>query len=282
MKKLILFLSLLSIFVLLPTAYGAQMYFQDDFEYSDSIGNHGWGSPDSNIEQMSSGGLNNSGCIRVRYDHKGTPGYWLGVNVSALNLSDIYVRFYFKRTSWVEGGCKFLKIFGKSNDPQGYANTSFQLNYSGGDLFEVSYGAGYAYANDTQSVIRYRGDHSDESVVVHTSKGTFDPPDDRWVCFEAHIKYNTNGNRDGEYQVWIDGTLWLNATNIVNRNDANSQYIRSVDLANYTHPWSDTWYLWYDSIVISDSYIGPLDVNAGDPPPTEDPPPAEPTMHEVQ
>jgi hypothetical protein len=74
------------------------------------------------------------------------------------------------------------------------------------------------------------------------------------------MKYNDNGKRNGHYRVWIDGKLRLYANNVKNRNDLNSLFFGSVQLANYCHSnWEKTWHLWYDNVIIADQYIGPLD-----------------------
>jgi len=259
MKQIKITVSTVVIFLLMLGYAQARIIFQDDFDgYTDSPGNHGWGIS-SNISLQPSGGMNNSQCVMVTYDRPGTPPYWFGRNVSDENLQEIYVRFYFKVDD-PSGGCKFLKLFGKENSPQGYANSTFAINYFSGQLSEVSYGDGSGVSNDTQHVIRYNGSHTDSNVSIVNSSDTFDPRDGKWHCFEANMKYNDNGKRNGHYRVWIDGKLRLYANNVKNRNDLNSLFFGSVQLANYCHSnWEKTWHLWYDNVIIADQYIGPLD-----------------------
>lgn len=235
----------------------ARVIFQDDFDsYSDSPENHGWGTS-SNISLQTSGGVNNSHCAMVTYDRSGTSPYWFGVNVANENMSEIYVRFYF-RVDDPSGGCKFLKLFGIRNGDS-YANSTFGLNYYSNTLNDVQYGGGDGLSNDSQRIIRFNGTRSDENVTIHKSTGEFDPRDGKWHCFEAHMKYNDNGQRNGIYRVWIDGEMRLHAANVKNRNDLNSRFFESVQLANYCHSnWSHLWHLWFDDVVIADEPIGPI------------------------
>jgi hypothetical protein len=195
------------------------------------------------------GCFNGTKCARVRYSEPGTGPYWFGKKIDSYNLSEIYVKFYFKVVG-PSGGAKFLKIFGEPNDPEGYANTTFAIKYHTGSLSEISYGDGTSKTNDTQHIIKYDGKTKDEEVNIIHSTDQIDIADGNWHLFKAHIKYNRNGKRDGVYRVWVDGVLRVHAENIKNRNDRNSMNIRSVDLANYS-PSNNNWELWYDEIVIS-------------------------------
>ncbi|RKY37203.1 MAG: hypothetical protein DRP78_01645, partial [Candidatus Omnitrophota bacterium] len=241
----------------------ARVIFEDDFDsYMDSPENHGWGIG-SNVAITETEGRNGSRGIMVTYNTSGTSPYWFGKNINAEQLGDIYVRFYFKAhdpeyagtEDAYYGGCKFLKIFG-SHDGEGYANTTWAINYNHPMIREVSYGDGSGLDNDCQCIIRFAGSHTDPEVVVHTTSTDYSLVDNQWHCFEAYFKYNTNGNSDGEYQVWIDGSTVVHATNVKNRNDLNAAYFNAVHFANYSHYNTHTWYLYYDDIVFADNYIG--------------------------
>ena len=253
------------VFLCCGKTLNAQILFEDNFDgYSDSPENHGWGMS-SNVSVTDTGGLNGSRGIVVTYNTSGTGPYWFGKNVNDEQLNNIYVRFYFKvhdpeyagTEDAYYGGCKFLKIFG-SHDGEGYANTTWGINYDNPIIREVSYGNGSGLKNDCQCVIRFAGSHTDLEVVVNTISSDYHLVDDEWHCFEAHFKYNTNGNRDGEYQVWIDGNTVVHATNVKNRYDLNAAYFNAIHFANYSHYNTHTWYLYYDDIVFADSYIGPI------------------------
>lgn len=255
MRSFSLIVSLLVFCVGIPPVFG-KVIFQDDFDgYTNSIS--GWGAG-TNVTLQNNGGIDNSKCARVNYTSKGTGPYYFSKNILSHKLSEIYVRFYFK-VDYPSGGSKFLKLFGESDAPVGYANTTFALNYSSNTLNELSYGDGSGTSNDTQTIIRYSGKAFDSNVNVVKFSNSFDPRDGKWHCFEAHMKYNTNGKRDGVYRVWIDGNLRIHATNVKNRNDKNSMFFRSVDLANYcSDKFENAWNLWYDNVVISTEPIGTL------------------------
>lgn len=261
MRSIIITLFLVFFTVSFTPAFG-EVIFQDDFDdYTGEITNWSVG---SKVSIDSSGGIDGSQAARVHYDQSGTSGYWFSKNVQSHNLDEVYIRFYFKMDK-PSGGSKFLKLFGQKDEPRGYANTTFAINYYSGKLEEISYGDGSGTSNDTQAVIKYNGQHTDGSVEVLKATESFDGADGNWHCFEAYMKYNSDGKRDGEYQVWIDGTTRIHAVNIKNRHDDNSMFFKNIDLANYCHSNFETpWNLWYDNVVISTKRIGCLDNAAGD------------------
>ncbi len=264
-KRFVIICSVVFLGMVICKDVGAEIIFQDDFDgYSDSPANHGWG-VSSNISMVDDQGVNGSRCAMVTYNCSGTSPYWFGVNVSSFNRNALYVRFYFKVDD-PSGGCKFLKLFGKRDQPEGYANTTLAINYYNSLLYEISYGDGSGTTNDTQTIIRYAGKHSDSNVNVLVAEGPFDPRDGKWHFYEFYMKYSDDGKRNGEYKVWIDGQLRVHAVNVKNRHDDNSNEFDSVQLANYCHSnWSHTWHLWYDNVVIADEYIGPFGPS-GEPP----------------
>jgi hypothetical protein len=238
------------------TDLNAAILFQDDFNYTGSPTAHGWNAIGSRIAVVSGGVTNNA--AEVTYSSSGTSYYAFSKNIQSFNKSAIYVRFYFKADT-PSGGCKFLKLFGVSGGSGIYANTTFAINYYSGTLQEISYGPGDSTANDTQATIGYGGSHTDSAVSVPTHLGSITVANRGWHCFEIYMKYNDDNQRNGEYKVWYDGALQVHATNVKNRHNSDPKVFKSIDLANYCHSnWSQTWHLWFDNVVISDSYIGPI------------------------
>ncbi|QNK60129.1 cadherin-like beta sandwich domain-containing protein [Paenibacillus sp. PAMC21692] len=239
----------------------SNLVFEDNFDsYTDSPRNHGWGEVHSAVVIDPVGGKNGSHAAKVQYT---TPEQvvMLRNDVSNYDLNQVFVSFDFKLDSPVDndpstkGGSKFLKLFGKDglnpNGADGVANTTFGLEYTTNKLIEVSYGKGTDLNNDTQTTIGYNGNHIDSLVNIRYSTDTFVPQTNQWHSFKAFMKYNSNGNRDGEYIVWIDGELRLYATNVTNRNVLNSDEFKYVSLGDYSrvnadHPWN----LWYDNVQI--------------------------------
>ena len=234
----------------------ARIIFQDDFEN----GLAGW-ALGSNVSIAEFGGADGMKCAKVVYNCSGTGPYWFSHSVSTENVSELWIRFNFKRDCLSGsglGGCKFLKLFGKQDTPEGYANTTFAINGFSASLYEISYGNGEGILNDTQMTIGYRGTKTDPEVIIEYSSASFMPQNNRWHNFEIHMKYNDTGQRNGIYEVWIDSNPWLRAVNIKNRHDSNSNEFRSVDLANYSNsnpvPYLE-WHLYYDNIIISTERI---------------------------
>ncbi|MHA6485003.1 cadherin-like beta sandwich domain-containing protein [Paenibacillus sp. strain BS8-2] len=239
----------------------ANLVFEDNFDsYTDSPRNHGWGEVHSAVVIDPTGGKDGTHAAKVQYT---TPEQviMLRNEVSNYDLNQVFVSFDFKLDSPVDndpstkGGSKFLKLFGKDglspNGADGYANTTFGLWYTSNTLNEISYGSGSDLANDTQTTISYNGNHLDSLVDVRYSTDTFVPQTNQWHNFKAFMKYNSNGNRDGEYIVWIDGELRLHATNVKNRHELNSDEFKWISLGDYSkvnaaHPWN----LWYDNVQI--------------------------------
>ncbi|OUS77786.1 hypothetical protein B1748_03105 [Paenibacillus sp. MY03] len=239
----------------------AQVLFEDDFNgYTDAPSNHGWGAS-SAISIDPTGGVDGSHAAKVTIIGEGTRP--LSRNVARDNISQVYVKFDFRMDN-PSGGIKFLKLFGRHIEPNanfGYANATFGLNYWQNWLQDIQYGNGNtSLNNDSNNIIYYQGNHNDPEVVVDHSSQPFDPKDGQWHTYEAFMRYNTVGNRDGEFMVLIDGVPTLHATNVKNHHDLNSGEFNKVNLADYTSAQHNgtPWHLWYDNVVIMDNV--PADV----------------------
>jgi len=84
----------------------------------------------------------------------------------------------------------------------------------------------------------------------------------RWYCFEAMVKLNTPGLLDGEQAFWIDGIKILHARKIRWR-DSELLKLNFFWFCVYIHQANRDNTCWYDDLVISTEYVGPLD---GEPP----------------
>jgi hypothetical protein len=258
MRQPILIVFLIAIAIVHSKPAFARIIFQDNFDQHDSSIT-GWNTG-SQVYLEKSGGVNNSQHVRVNYTHQHTLPYVFSKMIGEHNLNEIYVRFYFKIGPKAEGGSKFLKLFGKRDDPTGYANSTFTMQYETSRIFEVSYGRGAKTVNDTQDYIRFNGKQTDPAVKILTYTSPFSPTVDKWHCFEVHMRYNDDNQRNGIYRVWIDGQLRVHATNITNRHNSNSRFFGEVALGNYgAHGKGNVnWNLHYDELVISTQYIGPM------------------------
>jgi len=229
--------------------------FSDNFDnYSDSPTNHGWFWEDRDIPSFvdiyPTEGDRGSRGLKVTYQNEGNDA-WIEVPGDYSSLGEIYIRFYAKSDGPLSSS-KFLKIFGLQTGT-GYANTTLSMMPYSGTL-ALLFGQGITTNNDAGASI-YLDGSTVSGVTVDVSSSNF-IPDDTWRCYELFMKYNTNDNSDGVYKVWIDGVLRLHATNVKNRHNLNTRGIWGVQLGGYTHGAATVWHIWYDDIIISDSYIG--------------------------
>lgn len=282
--KHISMLVFVGLFVWTATTAVAGVLFQDNFDsYSDSPKNHGWGWVGDQVTLNSTSGRNGSHGIVVRYNKNGFPGeHALTKDLASYNGQEIFVRLYFKVGPNPTRGSKFLKFFGAPASDGKSANTTFALKYESTKLEEISYGDGTSTSNDTQTTIKYDGNitnwSADPLVVLKKQNGVFNPQDGQWHCFEVRMKYNSNNQRDGAYQVWIDGTLWIDASNVKNRHNSNP-FFSHFNLGDYSAQPTTDWSIYYDDVVVSTSYIGPKgttssppdEVTTPDTPPTDAP-----------
>jgi hypothetical protein len=81
----------------------------------------------------------------------------------------------------------------------------------------------------------------------------------RWVCVESRAKLNTPGKKDGLNQLWIDGRLEAERTNLDWRGSYAQQGINAVFLEAYWNAGSPVRQCrWIDNFVISTKPIGPV------------------------
>jgi len=80
---------------------------------------------------------------------------------------------------------------------------------------------------------------------------------DRWYSFEIMVRVNTPGQRNGRAAFWIDGELAGDFPGLEFRN-TNSLKVNFVTLSTYSEYQHANKVLWYDDVVASRSYIGPM------------------------
>jgi len=83
------------------------------------------------------------------------------------------------------------------------------------------------------------------------------PKRGEWVCLEHMIKVNTIGKADGELAAWIDGKLYLHYRGFRWRKTERLRLKRfTIDI--YIHKARQNNVVWYDDVVLSTGYIGPM------------------------
>jgi hypothetical protein len=81
----------------------------------------------------------------------------------------------------------------------------------------------------------------------------------RWICVEARLKLNTPGQQDGVAQLWVDGVLDAERSNLDFRSTYDARTINAVLLEAYWNSGSPSdQYRWYDDLVVSTKPIGPV------------------------
>jgi hypothetical protein len=81
----------------------------------------------------------------------------------------------------------------------------------------------------------------------------------RWVCIESHVQLNTSGQKDGVFNLWIDGKLEASRTDLDWHGDWKDYGINAIFLENYWNSGSvKRQARWFDHFVISTKPIGPL------------------------
>lgn len=83
------------------------------------------------------------------------------------------------------------------------------------------------------------------------------PARGEWVCLEQMIQLNTVGEADGELAAWIDGELYLHMKGFRWRSDEKLRAKR-FNLGIYIHRAEQDNTVWYDDVVLSTGYVGPV------------------------
>jgi len=205
------------------------------------------------------------GSLRAAYPIATGGVYAWAVYKIPANTNDIYLDFWAKMPGSKQG-VKFLKVFG-GNDGVGYSNTTFGLDYTGGDpgsMYQVSFGDGSAKANDTASVINFDGTYpqwigrsSGKAAVETLPKSRWKSSDwgVDWHHFKLHLKYNSgttaeNEAADGEYYVEIDGKVYVKATGLFNRHYSNLPIDR-IEFFNWAQNGTQPFEIWLDDIRVT-------------------------------
>jgi predicted O-methyltransferase YrrM len=95
------------------------------------------------------------------------------------------------------------------------------------------------------------GPADDERVVLQR---------DKWYCLEHMIQANDPGKANGELAAWIDGKLYIHYTGIRWRTTPDVK-LKRFGIGVYVHNATRDNKVWYDEVVLSTGYVGPLEGN---------------------
>lgn len=196
----------------------------------------------------------------------GMGGPWANFTVPP-NTESIYLDFWAKMPNGI-GGLKWCKIFGKVNDPVGYANTTLGPMWGPntttvGEFMGVAFGDGSTTTNDQANGIRFTGNsnilgRSYGIATVLTPQMSYWPGSNwgtSWHHFRIHIKFNdgtsaANEVPDGVVYEEIDGKVYVDATGVYNRYYGNGP-INYVGFFGWAQSDPQPFDVWLDNIVIS-------------------------------
>ncbi len=251
-SKYFLFSFLLSL-CFINQSYSAVL-FQDDFNYTDAFSNHGWGEVSAQSSVAANSGPDGSNSLKISFsaDQINRQHNWK----APANTQELYIKYNFKMdcgTGKCVGGAKFLKLFGIRNGTI-YANTTTGMVYQTSLLEGLSYGC-TGDTRDTAAMINYNGSGGaacSPLTLSGTLPGAINPIDGKWHTWEVHMKYNDNGQNNGIYDVWYDGTKILGITGVNNRSDNDSKYFDYIQLGGWNQYYGGIPYnILYDNLVIS-------------------------------
>ncbi len=173
---------------------------------------------------------------------------------------DIYWRIYVKhQDGWTGGGPAKLSR-ATSMATSGWAQAMIAHVWSSGEALTLDPASGVR--GNTVVTTRYNdfpnlhwlGNRPTSKFKLHSTEES-----GWWVCVEARAKLNTPGKKDGVNQLWIDGRLEAERTNLDWRGTYTEHGINAVFLETY---WNDgspvTQSRWIDNFVISTEPIGPV------------------------
>mgnify|MGYP006284611813 CR=1 FL=1 len=247
MTKLFKIFLITCVFSLFITGFAfGETLFSDDLDWSgsDFQGSGGW--QYVTFEKLSSGGVNNSGCMRAY--GKGNGAY---IDIEGLgNHLELYIRFYAKVSENSNGGTKWLKVFGQGNGGSTYANTTFIRRYFSGIFDHIEYGEG---GGDNSHKLQYNLNGTEPNDDWH--------PPTTWTCYEYHIKFAQAPEwNNGVVEVWIDGVKYAEHYNVNNRSTAQEGlYIDELNFAGYSQDTdSDIGWRYIDEVVVATERIGML------------------------
>lgn len=175
-------------------------------------------------------------------------------------FTDVYWRIYVKhQKGWTGAPAKMSRA-------TGFASSSWTQAF----ILHVWSGAGSTLTldpargvRDGQIVTTKYNDFANLKWIGNSPSGTFPvhatEESGRWICVEARLKLNTPGKADGVAQLWVDGRLDTERSNMDFRGTYEAHTINAVLLESYWNDGSPSdQYRWYDDFVVSTKPIGPV------------------------
>ncbi|MDD2580655.1 MAG: hypothetical protein PHR66_01545 [Desulfuromonadaceae bacterium] len=236
---------LAAVALLVATSSFAAIFYQNDFNNQSA----GALSLDSSWQIMTSGGIGNSAAIRLTYNKAGTSGTQAVLPLSAFNTQEFWLEFDTKIEGTMNGGMKFVKVFGSLSTPS-QNNSTFIMDYNDNIMNRV------CYYGDTICEKRLDGspgyDASCHATPV-TTVSSIDLRGGTWHHVKIHFVRAAPGTDSGEYRIWIDGVEKAYFTKVNNNSPTESatSSISAITFGDYTNSNDSTWYFWIDNLSVS-------------------------------
>jgi len=175
-----------------------------------------------------------------------------------VQYDEIYWRIYVKHQyGWTGGGPAKLSRATSIVSPR-WAQAMISHVWSSGESLTLDPATGVRghdvvtrQYNDFEK-LKWLGNKPASRFRLHSTEES-----GRWVCVEARVKLNTPGKKDGLNQLWIDGRLEAERTNLDWRGSYTEHGINAVFLETYWNRGSPVdQSRWIDNFVISTNPIG--------------------------
>jgi hypothetical protein len=254
-----------------------EVLFHDEFESADSLGRYFEvrGKDDGRARIDDAEGVARAGRSALRCLSPASAGRSSGAGASCWFSSEgrecVHLRYYVKFASdydqgnlnhtggslnGVAGTNKWEGMGGAGIRPKGDDgfSTRFEAWRDWGRVAPPGYLFCYTYWMDMKID---KDGHYWGNMLGPVEKERAVPERGKWSCHELMVKTNEPGTANGELAAWIDGRLYLHFTGIRWRSDAKV-LLKRCSLDVYVHAAAKDNVVWYDDVVLSTGYVGPV------------------------
>lgn len=173
-----------------------------------------------------------------------------GLNIANdLRIYDIWIRFVYR---W-SAGWSWNPYMNYTKDV--YWNVGFPASSGGTGQFGVQPTAGYGEIGFNIYAMYYTGNQR-----VSAPSTTFAMlNDNQWHWILLHMAMNDVGQDNGVLQLWIDGTRYLNRSDIrMHDNETTKQWFRFFQFANNQASPAGLYYTDFDELTVADETLAPM------------------------
>jgi len=261
-----------------------KVVFEDGFESEGSLKKYFEirGLKEGRAKLVTDAGVAHSGKGAIQFTAPAKDGRESGAGASAWLGAEGYDRLYFRRyikfaadydqgnlnhtgggLAAVAGADRWRAMGSAGIRPKGddHFNSAFEPGRGWGKYAAPGYMFLYTYWMDMKRDPdgnywgTMLGPKEDERIV---------PERGRWYCLEHMIRANDVGKANGELAAWIDGKLYIHCTGLRWRT-SDAVKLKRFDIGIYIHQAKKDNTAWYDDVVVSTGYVGPVDAKEAKP-----------------